>query len=172
MICNIQRLYWTILISFCVLWSIFVWQKNREYEIAINDLSEAQSQSSWVVSFLPHKTKLGAFPPQTEGIQKEVRDYIIQIAQRYNLGQKFVDVAKCESDFIPQQSKIWHNGRRENSWGVWQINLDWHPEITQDQAMNVIWSTNWAKDRWLEGKTHLWACYKNYENYSFRNPPN
>ena len=166
MICNKQRLYWTILFSVCVLWLIFVGQTIKDYESQIMANLPLQgalilpttNSSSNVV-----KTKLDPIQPQIKEVQKEIRDYIVQIAQKHNLGQKFIDVAECESGFIPQQSKIWHNGQRENSWGVWQINLDWHPEVLKAQAMDVIWSTNWAKDKWLEGKANLWACYiKNY----------
>ena len=55
------------------------------------------------------------------------------------------------------QSNIYKNRVRENSWGTFQINLDWHPEVTKEQACDLIWSANWTADRILEGHIGWWT---------------
>jgi len=59
------------------------------------------------------------------------------------------------------QSNIYKNGKRENSWGAFQINLDWHPDITKEQACDIEWAANWAADRILEGKIGIWTSVWN-----------
>ncbi len=86
------------------------------------------------------------------------------MADKFNLpAQKFLSVAKCESGLVSQQSKIIRkDGTRENSWGIWQIHLTAHPDITRAQAMNIIWSTNWAAKEWQKGNETKWTCYNNF----------
>lgn len=71
-------------------------------------------------------------------------------------------VANCESGLVPQQSNL-HNsftGQRERSYGIWQINTRYNPEVTIEQAMDIDWSTDWAMERLKDGKWHLWSCSK------------
>ena len=48
-------------------------------------------------------------------------------------------VVKRESQFVCTAK-----GDGGKSHGCWQIHLGWHPEITKEQARNVIWSTQWS----------------------------
>lgn len=56
-------------------------------------------------------------------------------------------------------------GKREESYGLPQINLPHHPDITKEQATNMDFSLNWmaqifstADEKTLQG---LWTCYRN-----------
>ena len=151
MICNIQRLYWTIFISFCVLWLIFVWQKNREYENAINDLSEAQSQT------IVFKTK--------EVSLSQILGFQALGIREYDLMDK---IAWCESgnqQFNPDGSVL--RGRinshdigkfqiNETYWGIKAKELGYDIFIEEENEAMAIWlfknygtkPWNWSKSCW------------------------
>lgn len=71
-----------------------------------------------------------------------------------------VRLAKCESGFVPKQSEIKNstgpNGR-EDSWGVWQINLP-GKTVTRQQAMSVTWSTGWTIQQ-IKSGFRKWTCW-------------
>lgn len=48
------------------------------------------------------------------------------------------------------------NGQ-EDSWGLWQIHLTAHPDITRAQAMDPVWSTEWAVNQLKKGNCHIWT---------------
>lgn len=91
------------------------------------------------------------------------RDYAVYLAakERLNVGE-FLATLKCEGDFHNGQSYVKSatgpNGR-EDSWGVVQIHLPSHPEITKEQALNPFWSLNWMADQWLKGNKWKWSCW-------------
>ncbi len=79
----------------------------------------------------------------------------------------FIGTISCEIKRTRQgnwdykgQSVLYQHGRRENSWGGWQINLDAHPEITKSQAQDIVWATNWSAKQWLNNKAHQWTCWR------------
>lgn len=69
-------------------------------------------------------------------------------------------IVECESHYIAKQSEHLDpdgpNGR-EDSWGIWQINLP-GKKITREQAMSIIWSTEWSLNALNDGFTK-WTCY-------------
>lgn len=71
-----------------------------------------------------------------------------------------IETARCESGMIPQQSKVIRNGIRENSWGVWQIHLSAHLDISKAQAMDIEWSTKWASEQFRSGHQSMWTCWR------------
>lgn len=91
-----------------------------------------------------------------------VKTYIELKAMEKGVDPKLaLRIAKCESNFVPQQSKhIRKDGTREKSFGVWQIHLPAHPEITKQQAMDVEWSTDWALNQMKKGNAKIWSCYR------------
>lgn len=55
----------------------------------------------------------------------------------------------CESSWYNIQSGyIYPNGSREDSWGVLQVNLPSHKNITREQALDPYFSIDWALDNW------------------------
>lgn len=89
-----------------------------------------------------------------------VRSYIEEEAIKIGVDPKLAtSIVNCESNFVPQQSKIVKDGIREDSWGVWQISLPHNPEVTREQAMDIKFSTSWALDKLKKGKASLWSCY-------------
>jgi hypothetical protein len=47
------------------------------------------------------------------------------------------------------------------SRGLWQINKDWHPEVSDACAYNVPCSTAWSLDRIRAGHIDEWSTWKN-----------
>lgn len=83
-------------------------------------------------------------------------------AERYGIDPvRFLNTAKCEDPgLIPnQQSNYMYKGKRENSWGIYQINLDAHPEISIASATDPVFAANWSAKEWSEGLEHQWSCY-------------
>jgi hypothetical protein len=89
-----------------------------------------------------------------------VRSYIEEEAIKKGVDPKLAtSISDCESGFVPQQSKhLTKTGEREDSWGVWQINLPHHPNVTREQAMDVRFSTEYSLELIKKGKAHLWSC--------------
>lgn len=92
-------------------------------------------------------------------------------AKRYGLNtDRFIETFKCEIkkrkvdgvtvwDYTAQ-SDHYLNGVREDSWGMWQINLYWNPEVTKAQAQDPYWSTEWAAQMWSKGLASRWSCWR------------
>ena len=46
------------------------------------------------------------------------------------------------------------------SRGLWQINKDWHPEVSDACAYDVTCSTNWSLERIRAGYVDEWSTWK------------
>lgn len=64
--------------------------------------------------------------------------------RRYDISEKDIEtilrVLKCESSFVSEQSRIYKNGVREPSFGIAQIHLPSHPDVTKEQALDEEFS--------------------------------
>lgn len=71
-------------------------------------------------------------------------------------------IIQCESSYDPdiQSRYILPNGKRENSWGLVQINLDAHKNITKTQAKNVDFSLDFLASNLAKDKGSMWSCYR------------
>lgn len=45
------------------------------------------------------------------------------------------------------------------SYGLFQINLHYHPDITIEQAMDYEWSTRWTVNQIKAGRGWMWSCW-------------
>lgn len=64
-----------------------------------------------------------------------------------------IRVAQCESSLNP--SAVGDHGQ---SYGMWQIHLPSHPDITKEQALDPEWSTKWAMEQMAAGRARIWTC--------------
>ncbi len=86
----------------------------------------------------------------------QIEEYIRREADRIGVdGEKAVKIAMCESSLIPTI-----HGDSGESVGLWQIHLPAHPTITEAQAKDPVWSTQWALENMKEGKWDMWTCHK------------
>lgn len=114
-----------------------------------------------ILGFLVLSMKVHAWDATNK---ESLRDYAIYVSSKEGLSVgAFLATLKCEGDFYNGQSyvkKIGGPNGREDSWGVAQIHLPSHPEISKEQALNPFWSINWMADEWLKGNEWKWTCYK------------
>lgn len=53
------------------------------------------------------------------------------------------------------------NGK-ENSWGVCQIDLDYHPEITKAEATDPVFCLDWSAQQWSAGHAASWSAWREF----------
>lgn len=69
---------------------------------------------------------------------------------------KVIFIARCESQIDPNALGDGHftckkTGNPMRSRGIWQINECGHAEVTDEQAFDVNWSTDWAMEIFKKG---------------------
>ena len=71
-------------------------------------------------------------------------------------------VVNCESEYqVDVQSKyIRPDGTREKSFGLSQIYLPAHPDVSYEEAINPDFALNFMAEKFSQGKHSLWSCYK------------
>lgn len=67
---------------------------------------------------------------------------------------KFKAVIQCESQWDT------HAVSKTNDYGIAQIHLKSHPDITREQAEDPYFALNWAAQEWQAGRAHEWSCYR------------
>ncbi len=89
---------------------------------------------------------------------KTPEDLIREKARANNLDEeKIIFIARCESQIEPEAIGDGHlvcsrTQKQINSRGVLQINNCAHPEISDEQAFDLEWSTNWAIEIFKKGE--------------------
>ena len=68
--------------------------------------------------------------------------------------QPLIDTLACESRFNPDSI-----GDKGTSFGLAQIHLPAHPEITRQEALDPLWSIDWAAKQFSEGHASMWSCF-------------
>ncbi len=93
----------------------------------------------------------------------ELRELAVNIAQIHGIEDvwRFLAVAQCESGFDTtiRSLNILPNGKQENSWGLYQINLDVH-DVTRAQAKDPYFAITWAADHWNDARNLWYTCYR------------
>ena len=80
-------------------------------------------------------------------------------AKKYGVSEQLMlDLAYCESRFDPKT--IGDGFMPKPSIGLFQINLYYHPEVTESQALDPVFSADWTAKQISEGRLHLWSCAK------------
>lgn len=96
-------------------------------------------------------------------IIKSTSDLIQEYSVKYNVSAYLMSkVVQCESHGVNGQSEFLDptgpNGR-EDSWGIVQIHLPAHPEVTKDEALDREFSIEWMAKKFSEGQSNIWSCY-------------
>ncbi len=96
--------------------------------------------------------------PQTKA---EIISFVRRVQHEFGLGDDFYKTLRYESwNWRNEQSHVPNrkgpNGR-ENSWGVCQIHLTAHPNITMEQAMSPAWCIYWSAKEFKEGRASQWT---------------
>lgn len=101
-------------------------------------------------------------------IPEEVIDRLIA---KYATGTKATIMKKtiyCESGYKNIQSNVVKKGIRENSWGVSQIHLGYHPQVSLEQALDPefsikFMSDNYGKVKWYGYVAKTDSCNTIYQ---------
>lgn len=91
-------------------------------------------------------------------------DIVRATAVHYGIpADPLIKTLRCESGFVSKQSTIpsrtGPNGR-EDSWGVAQIHLPAHADITRAQALDPLFAIDWAAREFSVGHQRQWTCFK------------
>ena len=74
----------------------------------------------------------------------------------YQMGR----IIQCESGGKSVQSAIvTKSGEKEDSWGIVQIHLPSHPNITKEQAMNTDFALDFLAQNLGGGRVSMWHGY-------------
>lgn len=88
---------------------------------------------------------------------------VYKYANKYGVSPtKMEKLIDCEDpDWNPDlQSRIVKKGKREESYGLSQINLPSHPTITKQQAIDPDFSLDFMARNLKDGKANIWSCNK------------
>ena len=95
-----------------------------------------------------------------------VRAYVRNAAKDAGVDPRVADwIVTHESQHHPDAT-----GDGGESRGLWQINRDWHPEVSDDCAYDVQCSTRWSLERIRDGYVDEWSTWK-YCKAWFENCP-
>lgn len=87
-------------------------------------------------------------------IQKEAQAFNLDASDLY-------DTISCESNFDPDvQSNHYANGKREESFGLSQINLPYNPDVTYEQAIDPAFAVHFMAYHFAQGHHSMWSCWK------------
>ena len=76
------------------------------------------------------------------------------------LAQPLIDTLKCESDFDSNAEGDFSTTTMQyTSFGIAQIHLSAHQDITKEQALDPLWSIDFAARQFKLGNTHIWSCF-------------
>jgi soluble lytic murein transglycosylase-like protein len=70
-----------------------------------------------------------------------------------------LEVVRCESQFNPSAVNI-HDSEK-GSWGLAQINLSAHPNITKEQALNKYYASWFITSEFANNNEWKWTCFRN-----------
>lgn len=94
-------------------------------------------------------------PPILSVSTSSVATEIRLVQKEHGLSEAFYKTAVCESHL-----DTYAVGDQGTSFGVWQIHLPAHPDITKAEATDYVWATEWAAHQFLEGHAKEWTCYR------------
>jgi len=92
--------------------------------------------------------------------EKTIQDIIIMIAKEEQVDPDLaLRVAKCESNFDTKAININSDGSRDR--GLFQINDKFHPEVSDEQAFDPIFSTRFFCKAFKNGHLDWWNATRN-----------
>ncbi len=86
--------------------------------------------------------------PYRQNVQQRIREI------EPELGDTLILLANCESTLNPNAM-----GDDANSFGLYQIFLKWHTDVTREQALEIDFATRWTAQKIREGEGHIWSCW-------------
>lgn len=82
-----------------------------------------------------------------------IRDYVAAEATLSGVNvQTALTIATNESGLNPNNV-----GDYGTSYGLWQIHLPAHKDISEEEALDPVWSTEFAMVQLKQGNCHIWS---------------
>lgn len=109
------------------------------------------------VLFLSGTTKIAI----ADAPLRQLKDYTVpelvqHFASQYNVSaEKMLATMKCESSL-----NIYAEGDNHTSFGISQIHLPAHPEVTKEQAFNPVFASEFMAKEFARGHQRIWSCYR------------
>lgn len=105
-----------------------------------------------------------------EQVQTLVYDSAERVGLNKALREEMLDTILCEAptakidgvvlyDSEGQSNHKYKSGGREESWGLSQIHLPAHPDITKEQATDAQWALDWTAKEFSKGRASQWTCW-------------
>ncbi len=104
------------------------------------------------------------FPVEHAERVKVVRSLIEEAGTRYEASEtekrQAWNIVRCENRELDPgaQSRVMHGTKREDSWGLAQIHLPAHPEVSKEQATDPEFAIDFLVKNVSEGKAYMWTC--------------
>ncbi len=100
--------------------------------------------------------------PQSPTSSFDLKTLIKEKALKYGVSAEIMQkVVNCESNGSTTiQSNYYWKGKREESYGLSQINLPHHPNITYSQATDADFSIDFLASELAQGHGYLWTCFR------------
>lgn len=126
------------------------------------------------LSILTSGTHLDSLSPIYTAHADEIRplwdatttqDAIESLSEEYHISSStMARIVSCETggntgSTTIQSLAVNSKGQQENSWGLVQIDLDYHPDISRDEAQNPIFALTFLAQNLAAGNGHLWTCF-------------
>lgn len=81
----------------------------------------------------------------------------VLVASQHGLNTShFVKVIECESAWDTHAV-----GDRNHSFGLVQIYLPAHPEVSRKEAEDPQFAIEWMAEQWENDRAYMWSCWKN-----------
>lgn len=99
---------------------------------------------------LATSSSLGLFPTPASTTEQVISYYadVYQVSAEEMAGTLW-----CESKY--KSNAVGDHG---HSYGIAQIYLDYHKDVSKKQALNPIFSIEWMARQFSVGNKHLWSC--------------
>lgn len=70
-------------------------------------------------------------------------------------GDHLIATLRCEAHFNANAV-----GDYGESFGLAQIHLPDHPNVTREQALNGYWAIDWTIHQFYAGNAEMWSCWR------------
>lgn len=90
----------------------------------------------------------------------DVKSIIQRVSASYNVKSEVIErVMACESNFNTNAEGDFKNGEPQ-SFGLSQIHLPSHPNITKEQATDPYFATMFMAENISKGRGSMWTCWR------------
>ena len=114
-----------------------------------------------ILVFTITKTSIAEAPaPPVPITQPTVQELIGKYALQYNVSaSRMLNTMKCESGLKSDAQGDMKNGVY-TSFGLSQIHLPAHPEVTKEQALNPDFAVEFMAKGFAQHKERMWTCWR------------